>query len=105
MKIYKIEIQETLSRIVEVKAESEDDAYTQVKGMYEQEEIVLDCSDFLDTKINRKLDNQEEIDKDTLISEIVEYLYRHEKRHFEEFDADKPSDHIFLKLKKLKKLI
>jgi hypothetical protein len=49
MNTYKIEIKETLARIVEVKAQSEDDAYQKVKTMYRNEDIVLDDSDYVDT--------------------------------------------------------
>ena len=38
-----------------------------------------------------------------LINEIVEYLIEDEKRHFEE-DEIPPTDHIYLKLLRLKEL-
>lgn len=38
-----------------------------------------------------------------LISEIIDYLYKDEEKHFEE--SDKPEDHIFLKIKDLKNFI
>jgi hypothetical protein len=38
-----------------------------------------------------------------LINDLVEYLYEDEERHFEEYDY-KPTDHIFLKIKRLKEL-
>ncbi|MBA1421570.1 MAG: DpnD protein [Epsilonproteobacteria bacterium] len=41
-----INIQETLSRTVTVKAESIEDAVRQVEEMYKNEEIVLDYADF-----------------------------------------------------------
>jgi len=41
-----INIQETLSRTVTVKAESIEDAIVQVEEMYRNEEIVLDYADF-----------------------------------------------------------
>jgi len=50
MKTFEIEIKETLSKIIEVKAENENDAFTRVKQMYNDEEIVLDSSDYLDTE-------------------------------------------------------
>ena len=50
MKTYQIEIKETLSRIIEVKAENENEAFTIVKQMYNDEEIVLDSSDYADTE-------------------------------------------------------
>ena len=35
------------------------------------------------------------------IKEVVEYLWKDEKRHYQE--SEKPKDHIFLKLKAIKK--
>jgi len=41
-------------------------------------------------------------EKNKLICEIIEYLYEDEKKHFEELN--KPNNHIFLKLERLKSL-
>lgn len=38
-----------------------------------------------------------------LVNEVINYLFEEEKRHFEEFEKP-PRNHIYLKLKKLKKL-
>lgn len=38
-----------------------------------------------------------------LVNEVVNYLFEDEKRHYEEFEKP-PRNHIYLKLKKLKKL-
>lgn len=46
MKEYKIYIRETLSRIVDIKAESSHDALEEVKRMYRNSEIVLDDGDY-----------------------------------------------------------
>ena len=55
MKTFEIEIKETLSRTIEVKANSENEAFDMVKQMYRDEEIVLDDSDYVDTEyINNK---------------------------------------------------
>ena len=52
MQKYQVEINETLSRIIEVEAENENDAVSKIKDLYRKEEIVLDSSnDYLDTKI------------------------------------------------------
>ena len=48
---YQVEINETLSRIIEVEAENENDAVSKIKDLYRKEEIVLDSDDYLDTKI------------------------------------------------------
>lgn len=44
---YKIKVQETLERIVEIEASSIDEARDKVEEMYNNEEIVLDYSDFV----------------------------------------------------------
>ena len=43
---YKVNVEELLSRIVEVEAENEEDAEEKVREMYRNEEIVLNASDF-----------------------------------------------------------
>ena len=43
---YKVNVEELLSRIVEVEAENGEEAEEKVKEMYMNEEIVLDASDF-----------------------------------------------------------
>jgi len=53
MKTFEFEIQELLSRIIEVEANTEDEAYRKVKEMYKKEEIVLDSSDFVETEIKK----------------------------------------------------
>ena len=51
MKNYKINIQETLSRIIEIEAENEDIALEIVKNKYKNEELVLDNDDFVCVEI------------------------------------------------------
>lgn len=48
MTIFKIEVKETLSKILEIEANSMDEAYLKVKEMYYNEEIVLDANDYVD---------------------------------------------------------
>lgn len=52
METFKIEIQEFLSRIVEVKANTVDEAISIVQEMYINEEIVLDSEDYVTTEIS-----------------------------------------------------
>lgn len=47
---YKIEIKETLSRIIEIEAENEEGAIKKVKKQYMNENIVLNADDYLDTE-------------------------------------------------------
>lgn len=50
MKI-QVEITETLSKIVEIEANTEEEALQIANEMYQEEEIVLDENDYIDTKI------------------------------------------------------
>lgn len=50
MKTFKIEVIETLSRTIEIEANSMDEAYSKVQEMYRDEEIVLDSDDYIDTE-------------------------------------------------------
>ncbi len=67
MKTFEIEITETLQRVVKVKANSENEAYSIVKQQYINEEIVLDDSDLLNNEINHYL-----------YSKNQDYLYENE---------------------------
>lgn len=51
METFKIEVQEFLSRIIEIEAKNIDEAISKVKDMYQNEEIVLDSEDFVTSKI------------------------------------------------------
>lgn len=54
MSTYKIEIQETLSRIIEIEASSPEEAIDKVRGMYSEEEIVLGGDDYVSKEIKVK---------------------------------------------------
>ena len=51
MALFQIEIQETLRRVVTLESESPALALAQAKQLYQQEEIVLDWQDWVDTHI------------------------------------------------------
>lgn len=51
-KKFAVEIQETLCRIIDVEAESEEEALDIVTQKYKDEEIVLDANDFIDYDIH-----------------------------------------------------
>ena len=51
MGTFKIEIQEFLSKIIEVEASDVEQAVSKVKEMYKKEEIVLDSEDYVKTEI------------------------------------------------------
>ena len=104
METFKIEVQEFLSRVVEVEADSIDEAISKINEEYEKTEIVLDYNDFVEVNfidINAPSPSNEKV---KLIKEIIDYLYEDEKKHFEEFDSH-PDNHIYLKINRLKELI
>lgn len=49
---YKIEIKETLSRIIDIEAENESEAMIKARTKYRNQDIILDDSDYIDTEIN-----------------------------------------------------
>ncbi len=51
-KTFQIEIVETISNIVEVMAENEQEALLRAQEMYRNEEVILDSEDYIDTKFN-----------------------------------------------------
>lgn len=44
--IFKIEVKETLTRVIEVEANTEEDAIAEVENKHKEEEIVLDYADY-----------------------------------------------------------
>ncbi|MDD2476356.1 MAG: DpnD/PcfM family protein [Dysgonamonadaceae bacterium] len=56
MTTYKIEIQEHLSRVIEIEAPSAEAAIDKVRAMYRAEEIVLDGDDCVATEIEEFTD-------------------------------------------------
>ena len=51
MNNYKIEIQEYLTRVIEIEAPSSEEAIDKAREMYRAEEIVLDSGDYVGTEI------------------------------------------------------
>lgn len=51
-RVFQIEIVETLSHIVGVKAENEQEALLKAQDMYKKEEVILYADDCIDTKFN-----------------------------------------------------
>ena len=49
---YKVEIVETLQKIIEIDAKDADTALNIAKQMYSDEEMVLDYSNYVDTEID-----------------------------------------------------
>lgn len=53
MKKYQIEIQEFLSKIIEIEANTEDEAISKIKELYYREEIVLTENEFVTVEFNK----------------------------------------------------
>ncbi|MEI6695558.1 MAG: DpnD/PcfM family protein [Bacteroidota bacterium] len=51
METFKIEIKETLFKIIEIESNSVEAAILEVEKLYKSEEIVLDWNDYVDTEI------------------------------------------------------
>ena len=51
-KVFQIEIVETLSNLVEITAENEQEALLKAQELYRNEEVVLYPDDLIDTKFN-----------------------------------------------------
>ena len=49
---YKIEIKETLSRIIDIEADNEEGAIRKAKEQYRNQNVILDSGDYIETKIN-----------------------------------------------------
>lgn len=52
MKTFKVTVREILEKTIEVKAKTEARAIDMVEEMYEDEQIVLDSGDYVDTAYN-----------------------------------------------------
>jgi hypothetical protein len=104
MKVFKIEIRETLSEIIDVKANSIDEAISKTQQLYRNEKIILGSENHIDTEIAEFISEITFDQKKALINDVIEYIIDDEKRHFEEFESP-PENHIYLKLIKLKQLL
>lgn len=100
MKTYEIQIKEILSRTIEVQALTENGAIEQVKNIYSKEDFTLNPSDFEDVFIENKANCNK---LNILITNIIDYLFDDEKKHYEE--DEEPANHIYLKLIEAKKLL
>lgn len=51
MKNYKVQITEYLTKIINIEAETEEEAYDKAKELYNNEEVILDYNDITQTEI------------------------------------------------------
>lgn len=104
MKTFKIEITETLSKVITVESDSIETATKQVQQQYQKSEIVLDYTNLISTDFSSSTKKKTDKEKIDLTKELIDYLFDSEKKHFEEF-LIKPNNHMYLKLKKLKEIV
>lgn len=50
METFKIEVKETLSKIIEIEAISKEEALLKIEDLYYKQEIVLDADDFVEAE-------------------------------------------------------
>ena len=101
-KLFEIEVQEMLCRVVKVKAQSYDNALDIVIERYKKCQIVFDYNDFVDVTFQDINKQSIEDEKNNLILEIITFLYEDENRHFIESDKTSQKKQFFQKLKRLK---
>lgn len=58
MKIFKVEITEVLQKIIDVEADSLEEALSKVKLKYKKEQIILDSSNLIETNISPVLEEE-----------------------------------------------
>ena len=49
---FKVEVKEILARVVEVEAPDKDEAVAKIQDQYDNQEIVLDSGDYIETNID-----------------------------------------------------
>ena len=79
MKTFEIEVQEFLARVIKVKAETVDDAISIISNKYKKEEILLDNNDYIDVSFEDINSISVDDEKNTLIKDVVEYLFEKKK--------------------------
>ena len=94
MAIYKIEIEETLQRIIEVQAVDKYEALKKIHELYNEGALVLDYSDFKSVEIKeyvefKKLQKAERKEAETFLSKKYDLLKRIKFK--EEGDVKQPA--------------
>jgi len=56
METFKIEVKETLSRIIAMEANSEEEAFSKIQDLYKKGEIILDAEDCVETEFIKSTD-------------------------------------------------
>jgi hypothetical protein len=100
MKKHFIEIRETLSKTIEIKAESTKEAILIAHNLYKESKVILDESNYIGVEFFDTANRPMEGEIRLLIKDVIEYLIDDEEKHY--FESNKPENHIFLKLQALK---
>jgi len=103
-KLFEIEVQELLCRVVEIEAESYNAALEVIQEKYKKCEIVLDYNDFAFVSYQDINKQSAEDEKNELILDIINFIYNDEERHCLESDKTSSKNHIFIKTERLKNL-
>lgn len=100
MKTYKIQIREILTLLVEIEANSSKEATDLIYEDYKKEKYILDENNLSELNFI-DISEESELSKiKRLVNEVIDYMWKHEKHHFEE--SDMPKNHIFRVLRTLK---
>ena len=99
---YKIEVEETYQRQLNVEANSLDDAVEKVHNLYKLKKINAQLTSLVSYKIKDEISNKS---LESLAREVVYYLYKDEKRHYEETEEGEKKNHIYLTLKNILNII
>ncbi|MCG9911924.1 MAG: DpnD/PcfM family protein [Flavobacteriales bacterium] len=103
METFKIEVQELLTRVIEVQAENLQEAYSIVYDQYEKEVIVLDYNDFAELNF---IDINSPSTKDeinVLTKDLIDYILS--KKQNDTKESYNTENNILIKIEKLKSLM
>lgn len=103
-KMFEIEIQELLCRVVKIKAKSYTAALEKIQEKYSKCEIMLDYNDFVAVSYQDINKQSAEDEKNKLIAEIIDYLHNDIKRDYFASDKTSRKNHIYHKFTRLKTL-
>ena len=100
-KYYSVKIREVLAELVDIKANSPEEAEDKARQMYRDEKIVLDSSNYVDTEFILMPEETAAGEFPAAeLAEVVAYLWEDERRNWEELDMPK-TGHIFNSINRL----
>ncbi len=113
---YPIEITQTLQRIVTLESDSLENAIIEIRRQFNNEEIVLDDNDYLDTEI-RAYSSHEQMETESLtrlltnsdlkaIETLLDYVIESEQTSYDECISDNPDiNHIYAIAQRIKETL